>query len=237
MRHILLIALAVIYANYAQAQSTDTIELSDLVASKAIKPFSHQSFMYVKFKGKTRMNGYVEYSAVPVMGDLAFVKHTVLLSGEFIDSVLVDAATLETKYVALKNGRRDSVQSFDFRQKKLVMGKSFDPNFKKEIDVPDNTFCALIINELFKKISIKDKTRYVIRNYNPYSGKIDFQELTVVGTEKIDAVGDCGTEAWKMELVQGKFVHRIWVDVISGEPIKQVSIFPNGAEYWESRIL
>jgi hypothetical protein len=160
-----------------------------------------------------------------------------LSSGEFIDSVLVDAATLETKYVALKNGKRDSLQHFDFgKNKKLVMGKSFDPDFRKEMDIPDNTFCSLIINDVFKKINIIDKTRYVIRNYNPYSGKIDFQQLTVVGKETIEGIGACAVEAWKMELVQGKFVYRIWIDVSSGEPIKQVSIFPNGAEYWESRI-
>jgi hypothetical protein len=71
MRNLLLIVLLALCAHYAPAQSTDTIELRDIVASKVIKPFSHKSFMYVKHKGKTRMNGYVEYSAMPVMGYLA----------------------------------------------------------------------------------------------------------------------------------------------------------------------
>lgn len=219
------------------AQTIDTIDVNDINKTKKIEPFGHRNLMYKVINGKASLNALVELSAFYKNDYLVFTKSTKLGALEMIDSVLVEPTTMETKYITLKNGRRDSLQLFDFGTKnKVLLGKTFDPTFFKEVKLDENTFCSLIITELFKKISIKEKTTYVIKNYNPYSNRVDYQKLTVVGKETLDVIGGKKLEVWKLELIQGKFIYRVWLDVESHELIKQVSIFPNGAEYWESRV-
>lgn len=219
------------------AQTVDTIDINDINKTKKIEPFSHRNLMYKIIDGKASLNALVELNAFYKNEYLVFTKSTKLGALEMIDSVLVEPTTMETKYITLKNGRRDSLQLFDFGTKnKVLLGKSFDPTFFKETKLEENTFCSLVITELFKKITIKEKTTYVIKNYNPYSNRVDYQKLTVVGKETLDVIGGKKLEAWKLELIQGKFIYRVWLDVENHELIKQVSIFPNGVEYWESRV-
>ncbi|MCD6068085.1 MAG: hypothetical protein K0S33_2911 [Bacteroidetes bacterium] len=218
-------------------QSTDTIGVKDFDKIREIEAFHHRNLMYKVIKGKPGINAFVELSAKEINGNLIFTRSTTLAASEFIDSIVVDPNTLLTKQVILKNAGRDSLQVFDFTEKSLVkLSKNFDPSFSKETQVPENTFCSLIVNELFKKMALKEKKTYVIRNYNPYSNRTDYQKLSVVGKETIAIVGGGQIDAWKLESIQGQFIYRIWLEVKTNELIKQVSIFPNGAEYWESRI-
>lgn len=221
----------------ASAQVTDTIEVNDINKARKIEAFSHRNLMYKIIKGKSSVNALVEVNAKEIDGNLIFVRSTKLPSGEVIDSIIVDAQTLQTKQIVLKNSKRDSLQIFDFTAKDVVkLTKNFDASYSKETPIPDNTFCALLVNEMFRKINVKENTSYVIRNYNPYSNKTDYQKLTTVGKENIEVIGGLKIEAWKLELTQGKFIYRIWLETKTNELIKQVSIFPNGIEYWESRI-
>lgn len=237
MKKLAVLILAIAGISSVSAQVIDTIEVNDINKSKKIEAFSSRNLMYKIVKGKSSINALVELSAKEIDGNLIYVRSTKLPSGEVIDSIIVDAQTLQTKQIVLKNGKRDSLQVFDFSASNIVkLSKNFDASFVKETQISDNTFCALLVNELFKKISVKENTTYVIKNYNPYSNKIDYQKLTTLGKEKIELIGRVKIDAWKLELTQGKFIYRIWLEAKTNELIKQVSIFPNGVEYWESRV-
>lgn len=237
MKKLAVLILAIVGVSNVSAQVIDTIEVNDINKSRKIDAFNSRNLMYKIVKGKSSINALVELSVKEIDGNLIYVRSTKLPSGEVIDSIIVDAQTLQTKQIVLKNGKRDSLQIFDFSTKNIVkLSKNFDTSFIKETQISDNTFCALLVNELFKKISVKENTTYVIKNYNPYSNKTDYQKLTTLGKEKIELIGGVKIDAWKLELTQGKFIYRIWLETKTNELIKQVSIFPNGVEYWESRV-
>lgn len=221
------------------AQTVDTVDTNDFIQTKVIKSCHNRYLMYKVFNGKSSVNALVEMNITASNGNVIFKRSTKLSNMELIDSVTVDSKSMLTKQVVLFNSKRDSLQFYNATSDRVLKHtKNYDGTFTKEKELEQNTFCALIINELFKKINIEPNTSYVFRNFNPYMGtmKTDYQQLTVVGKEQLEVVGKNKLEAWKLELIQGKFIYRIWLETTTNELIKQVSIYPNEMEFWESRV-